>query len=96
NLSLILESGNHLISILNDILDLTKVEQNKIELESSPFTIEQIIAPLRSTYQAVCQEKGIRLNIECYIDANTTFLGDRNRVRQVLYNLLNNAIKFTE
>lgn len=96
NLSLILESGNHLISILNDILDLTKVEQNKIELESSPFNIEQIIAPLRSTYQAVCQEKGIVLNIECYIDSNTTFLGDRNRVRQVLYNLLNNAIKFTE
>ncbi len=96
NLSLILESGNHLISILNDILDLTKVEQNKIELENRPFTIEQIIAPLRSTYQAVCQEKGIDLNIDCHVDSKITYLGDRSRVRQVLYNLLNNAIKFTE
>ncbi len=95
NLSLILESGNHLISILNDILDLTKVEQNKIEFESAPFSIEQIISPLDSTYAPICREKGISLEINNQLPTDGYFLGDKKRVRQILYNLINNAIKFT-
>jgi PAS domain S-box-containing protein len=95
NLALILESGNHLISILNDILDLTKVEQNKIEFESAPFSIEQIITPLDSTYAPICREKGITLTINNKLPADGYFLGDKKRVRKILYNLINNAIKFT-
>lgn len=96
SLLLILDSGNHLISILNDILDLTKVEQNRIEIEDNPFNLEQIIAPLLSTYKTVCREKGIQFDIHCSVDTKVNYLGDKNRIRQVLYNLINNAIKFTK
>ncbi|SEF82134.1 PAS domain-containing hybrid sensor histidine kinase/response regulator [Vibrio hangzhouensis] len=96
SLMLILDSGNHLISILNDILDLTKVEQNRIEIEENPFNLEQIVAPLLSTYQTVCKEKGIHFTIQCNVDNKVSYLGDKNRIRQILYNLINNAIKFTK
>ncbi len=57
-LDILIESGEHLLSLLNDILDFSKIEQNKLELEAIPFQFEDIISPIISTYKALCEDKG--------------------------------------
>ncbi|GAB3516250.1 ATP-binding protein [Photobacterium alginatilyticum] len=94
-LCILLESGDHLLSLLNDILDFSKIEQNKLELEAIPFQFDDIISPVLSTYKALCADKGIELVIENSIPKERSFRGDKARIRQVIFNLLSNAVKFT-
>lgn len=95
-LDVILESGNHLMSILNDILDFSKVEQNRLELEEVPFTLKALLAPIHSTFSSLVEEKHLALQFNVDVDDQYCYLGDAARLRQVVYNLLSNAIKFTE
>ncbi|MDN2483661.1 PAS domain-containing hybrid sensor histidine kinase/response regulator [Vibrio agarivorans] len=95
-LKLALGSGEHLISILNDILDLAKIENDALELDPHPFSMEDVINPVVSTYQSLCSEKGVRFIFDNQCDKEACYNGDAVRIRQVLLNLVGNALKFTE
>ncbi|WP_299491254.1 PAS domain-containing hybrid sensor histidine kinase/response regulator [uncultured Shewanella sp.] len=94
-LQILLESGNHLTALLNDILDFSKIEQNKLELDSELFSFNNVIDPIISTYGPICDEKNIKFILNNDIDENQAFEGDKARIRQVIYNLLSNSVKFT-
>lgn len=88
------ESGRHLLALINDILDLSKVEAGKLELELAPLSVEAVCqASLRMVKQNAHKK---RLRINSSYDSNvTTLVADERRVKQVLVNLLSNAVKFT-
>ncbi|HAS6737066.1 TPA: response regulator [Vibrio parahaemolyticus] len=95
HIKVILDSGQHLMTILNDILDFSKVEENKLELEEAPFHLEQVLTPVCSAIQPLIDEKSIELIAENDVPNNTEFTGDCARLRQILFNLAGNAVKFT-
>jgi signal transduction histidine kinase/HPt (histidine-containing phosphotransfer) domain-containing protein len=88
-------SGETLLHIINDILDLSKIESGKLELESIPFALRDAVDQVMDLLAPMAFGKG--LEISAWIDPRiaSTLVGDVTRVRQVLLNLLNNAIKFT-
>jgi len=89
------ESAQWLLNIINDILDISKIESGKIELEQIPFDLPYIFAHCQSVITPKAREKGITLY--CYAEPSVgkKLLGDPVRLRQVLINLLSNAVKFT-
>jgi two-component system, sensor histidine kinase len=95
-LEMIVQSGDGLMAILNDILDLSKIEAGKLELEAVPFDIEKLGRQLFVLWSETARLKGVELSLE--IDPRTPawLVGDPIRVRQVLLNLISNALKFTE
>ncbi|TMN39438.1 ATP-binding protein [Pseudoalteromonas sp. S2755] len=96
-LELVDSSGKSLLVILNDILDLSKIEAGKIELESQPFEIEKLLYELEQTGKTLNKSSSAELTIMNTVPANLrVFDGDVIRLKQVLLNLLSNAIKFTE
>ncbi|WP_435000153.1 ATP-binding protein (plasmid) [Vibrio scophthalmi] len=94
-LRLALDSGEHLISILNDILDLSKIENDALNIDSHIFSMNDVLSPVISTYRNLCSEKGLLLILNNNLDDEQVFLGDSVRIRQVLLNLVGNAYKFT-
>ncbi|TGV20357.1 response regulator [Pseudoalteromonas sp. MEBiC 03607] len=96
-LAIIQSSGSSLLVIINDILDLSKIEASKIELESQPIKLSSILDELQHLFLEQAHSKNIQFNIETSPDGKEAiFLGDETRLKQVLINLLGNAIKFTE
>ncbi|MFM2607755.1 ATP-binding protein [Vibrio chagasii] len=93
---IIIDSGQHLVTILNDILDFSKVEQGKMELELSPFSVTDVVTHLDKTLTPLATDKGISFVIKDYIPTNIQLIGDSARTRQILFNLAGNAVKFTE
>lgn len=89
-------AGLHLLGLINDILDLSKVEAGKLELENTPFTIEQVISPARDMLSEKLAEHSLVLNIDVDPAIPARLYGDPLRLRQILINYCNNAIKFTE
>ncbi len=89
------ESANALLSIINDILDYSKIEAGKVELESEPVFIESLIESICIMLESQAREKGVELSM--FVDPNITsaLQSDPTRLRQILINLLNNAIKFS-
>jgi len=96
NISIIRQSGEHLMTILNDVLDLAKIEANKIELRPQPLALLPQLQFVRDTFAARAQEKGIALHLETDENLPQTIIADPVRFSQVLNNLVSNAIKFTE
>ena len=88
-------AGSSLLGIINDILDISKVEAGKLELEAIPFDLGAVFDNLRNLVSTRLQEKGLQLKIE-RSDATQRLVGDPLRLGQVLLNLVGNAIKFTE
>ena len=89
------ESGEHLLDMVNDILDLSKIEANKVEIKPKLFDFKEMTERAASIVQAQASKKEIR--IELNLQADLGWLnGDETRLKQVVYNLLSNAIKFTE
>jgi len=95
-LEVIRRSGDMLLAILNDILDLSKIEAGKLELEQAPFDLGELALGAHATFTAIANTKGLSFDLVVEPSAAGTYLGDSTRVRQVLYNLLSNALKFTE
>ncbi|WP_414931150.1 ATP-binding protein [Vibrio europaeus] len=93
---IIINSGNHLVTLLNDILDFSKVEEGKLELEHTPFSLRELVQPLESTLLPLAQKKNIALTIPHYPSDELKLVGDVARTRQLLFNLIGNAIKFTQ
>jgi CheY-like chemotaxis protein/anti-sigma regulatory factor (Ser/Thr protein kinase) len=88
-------AGTSLLSLINDILDLSKLEADKLGLEAAPFGLRAAIDSVVTMQRSRALEKGLRLVLRLPPDLPETLLGDELRIRQVLMNLLSNAIKFT-
>jgi two-component system CheB/CheR fusion protein len=91
----ILTSSEGLLAIINDILDLSKVEAGKIELESRTFSLRSSINEIVRTQTATAHDKGLQLKLFVPEEVPDTLVGDRLRLKQVLLNVVGNAIKFT-
>src|SRR6266513_1049050 len=89
-------SAETLLGIINGILDISKIEAGKIELEQSPFDLRDLVEEVTETFADVAYGKGLELT--CTIPAHlpTALVGDAGRLRQIMTNLVGNAIKFTE
>jgi len=94
-LAVISQSGKALLAILNDVLDLSKIEAGRLELETLEFDLRDILADAPRAYSAAAEAKGIGLDLLIDPDAEGRYLGDPTRVRQIVYNLVSNAVKFT-
>ena len=90
------QSADHLLTIINDILDYSKIEAGKLSFESIPFDLRVAVKEVTDLLTFQAHEKGIELICRYGPDAPNRFLGDPGRIRQVLINLVGNAIKFTE
>ena len=95
-LSLIFEAGNALLHIVNDLLDFSKVEADKITLEDSNFNLRDFCESVISFLEPSAQASSIKLRLKVEEDIPEVIRGDENRLRQILINILGNAIKFTE
>ena len=95
-LSTIFSSGHSLLSIINNILDISKIEAGLMNLEFEPVKLARLISEVEATVRATALEKGINLYTENFLSDETVVLGDENRLRQILINLVGNAVKFTE
>lgn len=89
------ESANHLLGLLNDILDVSKLEEGKIELQLASHHLPQLLEDIRALMQSNCDAKGIKLTLTIAPDMPEWLMLDPLRVRQILFNLVSNAIKFT-
>lgn len=91
-------SSKHLLSIINDVLDMSKIEDGKMVVNSAPFQLHQLIENVSSLYAVRCEEKGVAFDI-CFSDAaveEECLIGDITRVQQILLNLISNAEKFSK
>jgi signal transduction histidine kinase/DNA-binding response OmpR family regulator len=88
-------SGEALLVIINDVLDYSKIEAEKLVLHAEPFDLERCIHDVMMLLQPSAREKGIHLLVDYDLFLPTEFIGDPGRVRQVLTNLMGNAVKFT-
>jgi signal transduction histidine kinase/ActR/RegA family two-component response regulator len=94
-LEVIQKSGANLLSVLNDLLDLSKIEAGRLELEQAPFDIEEVANGAYSTFTSIANAAGVSFALIIDPEAGGRWEGDSVRVRQVLYNLISNALKFT-
>jgi signal transduction histidine kinase/CheY-like chemotaxis protein len=95
-LELIRDSGKNLTQLINDILDLSKIESGKIQLENIHFNFREVLTANIRPYKFLAEQKGITLNCHFDPDIPQDIVGDPTRISQVLINLIGNAIKFTE
>lgn len=95
-LAVLRESGETLLALLNDVLDLSKIEAGKLELELAEFDIAQLARGAHASFTALAERKGLDFSLTVEAAAQGSYLGDSTRVRQILYNLVSNAVKFTE
>lgn len=91
----ILSSGKTLLSIINDILDVSRIEAGGVELEERAFVLRDLISSITSPFQNLSDGKDLTLTTVDEIDSTMVLVGDPVRLRQILWNLLSNAIKFT-
>lgn len=89
-------SGESLLVIINDILDYSKIDAGKMEFDQSPFELRTLIEECLELFSKQVSEKGLEINYLLAQELPTIFIGDSSRIRQVINNLLGNAIKFTE
>ncbi|HWA59886.1 MAG TPA: ATP-binding protein, partial [Caulobacteraceae bacterium] len=95
-LEVLRESGESLLAILNDVLDLSKIEAGRFELEAIPFDLCDLAKGAHSAFTALANKKGLSFALTIEPEARGAYVGDPTRVRQILYNLISNALKFTE
>jgi signal transduction histidine kinase/DNA-binding response OmpR family regulator len=96
NLGLVRLSAESLLSVINDILDFSKIEAGKLSFESIPFALRESLGETMKALSFRAQQKGLELIYEVQPDVPEALLGDPGRIRQILINLVGNAIKFTE
>jgi signal transduction histidine kinase/ActR/RegA family two-component response regulator len=94
--STIRQSGETLLTVLNSILDMSKIEAGKMELEVVPIVLSELLTQVEALHRVKAEEKGLDLQVLLSAGADLPRMGDPHRLTQVLNNLLSNAIKFTE
>ncbi|MGK5061967.1 response regulator [Janthinobacterium sp. LB3P112] len=92
----IYSAGNDLLTLINDILDISKVEAGKLELTPDAVPFDELLSSMRMLFGAQAQQKKLILDVKVAPDAPPSFVSDRQRLEQILKNLLSNAIKFTD
>ncbi|MFO1241757.1 MAG: ATP-binding protein [Rickettsiales bacterium] len=95
-LSTLQVSAQSLLSLINDLLDIAKIESKNVQLESHPFNLQDLLNDVISINTVRADEKQISLTGQYEVDLPEEFIGDSNRLKQVLMNLISNAIKFTD
>jgi hypothetical protein len=95
-LNLIRHSGEHLLALINDILELSKLEAGKQPLNEDLFEIDQLTEAIQALFKLRVEQKGLQFFIETEPDVPPQFVGDEQKIRQVLLNLLSNGLKFTQ
>ncbi|HSI83616.1 MAG TPA: ATP-binding protein, partial [Candidatus Methylacidiphilales bacterium] len=95
-LQAIASSGRSLLTLINDILDLSKIEAGKLEFQYEPSSLRQLLTEIKHIFSAKASEKSLYLNIDIQDDAPSGLLLDEVRVRQILFNVIGNALKFTD
>lgn len=94
NIDQILNAGNHLLDLINEVLDLAKVESGNITLDLQPINIASLINEMESIFQSLAKDYGIRLSMAIDPSMMLTAKADRTRLKQILLNLVSNAIKY--
>jgi signal transduction histidine kinase/ActR/RegA family two-component response regulator len=94
-LQIIRQSGGLLLAVLNDVLDLSKIEAGKMALIAEPFELKSSIDPVIESFAVMARGKGLAFEVDFADDAAGWWEGDSDRIRQVVGNLLSNAVKFT-
>jgi len=92
----ILSSGHTLLAIINDVLDMSRIEAGGLELEDAAFDLNELISTIVTPFQNLAADKGLALNLSNHLGDVDVLKGDPVRLRQILWNLLSNAIKFTD
>ena len=95
-LNIILTSGEHLLTLINNVLDLSRIEVGQITLQPTSFDLFNLLAGVRDMFRLRAEEKGIALALDIAPNVPRTIHADQMKLRQVLINLLSNAIKFTQ
>ena len=95
-LNLAQQSADLLLSVINDILDISKIEAGKLELIHTDFSLRDCLEDTVGTLELQAQEKGLKLTLQIHPDVPIALDGDPGRLRQIVTNLIGNAIKFTE
>jgi signal transduction histidine kinase/CheY-like chemotaxis protein/integral membrane sensor domain MASE1 len=88
-------SSKILLNLINDILDISKIESQKLQIESNPFDLKELIEKINTMFGQTAKSKGVNWQVNNNIPAQTWFVGDAMRLEQILLNLCSNAIKFT-
>ena len=96
HLGMVLKAGDDLLTIVNDILDLSKIEAGTMELHTSEFDVHDTLAQTVKALSPKASQKGVNLSLDVGRDLPERVIGDEGRLRQVLLNLVGNAIKFTD
>lgn len=94
--STVQQSGETLLTLVNDILDISKIESGMVHLEDIPFSLEKLLHSVSAMLRQKAEEKGLSLKVSISPETPDLLLGDATRLTQILVNLLGNAIKFTE
>ncbi|MBF0528465.1 MAG: response regulator [Deltaproteobacteria bacterium] len=96
SLTIIIRSGEHLLNLINNVLDISKIEAGNVELEVTDIDLHQLVFEVRSMMYARAVEKGLNLVVEQSPDLPRKITVDQGKLRQILINLIGNAIKYTE
>ncbi|MFM2066809.1 MAG: hypothetical protein RLZZ584_1718 [Pseudomonadota bacterium] len=94
-LGMVQSSGKHLLSLINDLLDLAKIESGKVELQLAPLALQPLVEGVAATLRLAARDKGLSLEL-ALPDTELVVWSDRRALQQILINLTNNAIKFTD
>lgn len=89
-------SSQHLLSLINDVLDMSQLEQSKIHLNNQPIFMEELVDHLTSIMTPPAENAGLQFRVDCRLSTRRKVLGDALRIKQILINLLSNAFKFTQ
>lgn len=93
---IIADNGSHLLTVINDILDISKIEANKLDFEAIPTPLFAVLAQIESVVGKRARDKGLAFHLDYQYPLPAQIYTDPTRLRQILFNLTNNAIKFTE
>lgn len=96
SLEIVSNAGNHLLGIIDDILDISKIEAGKMSLASSGVDLKSMLRDMEKMFSISCEEKGLSLSVDNIEVLPDCIVADESKLRQILINLLSNAIKFTE
>ncbi|MBP3267569.1 MAG: hypothetical protein J6M07_04510, partial [Ruminococcus sp.] len=88
-------SANHLLSLINDILDMSRIESGRMVLKNEEFSFSKLLEQINTIFIAQCSDKGLNYNCRVIGSVDSHYIGDNMKLRQVLINILSNAVKFT-
>lgn len=93
-LTMVKNSANHLLALINDVIDVSKIEAGKVELLLEEFNLSALAQEVENSFEVAAEKKGLKMSLE--VPKRLTIKSDERRIKQVLVNLVNNAVKFTD